>query len=83
MIHASGQLIFWLAKWVSGRVLKTKFRETSLEKFLEVCNKVLDKHVPRKSKFVQGNHSPFMNQELSKKLWEEQDFGISSSNKKQ
>ena len=31
-----------------------------MEKFLEVCNKVLDKHAPRKSKCVRGNHSPFM-----------------------
>ena len=28
--------------------------------------KVLHKHTPRKSKFVRGNHSPFMNRELSK-----------------
>ena len=47
---------------------KQNFEENSLEKFLEVCNKVLDKHAPRKSKFVRGNHSPFMNWELSKAI---------------
>ena len=47
---------------------KQHFEENSLEKFLEVCNKVLDKHVPRKSKFVRGNHSPFMNRNFRKQL---------------
>ena len=47
---------------------KQNFEENSLEKFLEVLNKVLDKHAPRKSKFVRGNHSPFMNRELSKAI---------------
>ena len=47
---------------------KQNFEENSLEKFLEVCNKVLDKHAPRKSKFVRGNHSPFMNRELWKAI---------------
>ena len=47
---------------------KQNFEENSLEKFLEVSNKVLDKHVPRKSKFVRGNHSPFMNRGLSKAI---------------
>ena len=45
---------------------KQNFEEKFLEKFLEVCNKVLDKHAPSKSKFVRGNHSSFMNRELSK-----------------
>ena len=31
---------------------KQNFEEKSLEKFLEVCNKVLDKHAPCKLKFV-------------------------------
>ena len=47
---------------------KQNFEENSLEKFLEVCNEVLDQHLPRKLKFVQGNHSPFMNRELSKAI---------------
>ena len=47
---------------------KQHFEEKSLEKFVEVCNKVLDKHAPRKLKFVPGNHSPFMKQELSKTI---------------
>ena len=45
---------------------KQNFEENLLGKFLEVCNKVLAKHALRKSKFVQGNHSPFMNWELLK-----------------
>ena len=47
---------------------KQNFEENSLEKLLEVCNKVLDMHAPRKSKFVRGSHSPFMNRELSKAI---------------
>ena len=47
---------------------KQNFEENSLKKFLEVCNKALDKHLPHKSKFVLGNHSPFMNRELSKAI---------------
>ena len=47
---------------------KQNFEENSLKKFLEVCNKALDEHLPHKSKFVRGNHSPFMNRELSKAI---------------
>ena len=47
---------------------KQNFEENSLEKFLEVCNKVLDKHAPRKSKLVRGSHSSFMNRELWKAI---------------
>ena len=51
----------------------TEFSEQNLEgnslkMFLEVCNKVLDKHAPRKSKLVRGNHYPLMNRELSKAI---------------
>ena len=42
--------------------------KNSTEKFLELCNNVLDKHAPRKSKFVRGNHSSFMKRDLRKKL---------------
>ena len=47
---------------------KQNFEENSLEKFLETCNNVLDKNAPRKSKFLRGNHSPFINRELSKAI---------------
>ena len=47
---------------------KQNFEENSLEKFLEVCSKVLDKHAPRKSKLVRGSHSSFMNRELWKAI---------------
>ena len=36
--------------------------------FLETCVNVLNKHAPRKKKFVRGNHSPFVNHELSKAI---------------
>ena len=38
---------------------KLFFKESALERFLEFCNKVLDKHAPGKSKFAQRNHSPY------------------------
>ena len=47
---------------------KQNFEENSLQKFLKVCNKVLDKHALRKLKFLWGNHSPFTNLELSKAI---------------
>ena len=34
--------------------------------FLIFCNKTLDQYAPRKKKYVRGNHSPFMNKNLSK-----------------
>ena len=34
--------------------------------FLISCNKIVDQHAPRKKKYVRGNHSPFMNKNLSK-----------------
>ena len=47
---------------------KQNFQENSLEKFHEVCNKVIDKHAPHNSESVRGNHSPFINRELSKAI---------------
>ena len=44
---------------------KQSFEENSLEKILENCNKVSNNHAPRKSKFVPGGHSPFLNGEFS------------------
>ena len=49
---------------------KLFFKESSLERFLEFCNKVLDKHAPGKSKFAQRNHSPY-EWETSGKNYEE------------
>ena len=32
------------------------------------CNKILDQYGPRKKKYARGNHSPFMNKNLSKAI---------------
>ena len=36
--------------------------------FLIFSNKILDHYAPRKKKYVRGNHSPFMNKNLSKAI---------------
>ena len=36
-----------------------------LGKFLQICNKTLDKEAPQKKKYIRGNNVPFYNKELS------------------
>ena len=38
----------------------------SFSNFVNICNTVLDKHLPKKKKYVRGNQSSFMNKTLSK-----------------
>ena len=40
--------------------------DQDVDDFLISCNKILDQYVSRKSKYVRGNHLPFMNKNLSK-----------------
>ena len=40
--------------------------DQDVDDFLISCNKILDQYAPRKKKYVRGNHSPFMNKNLSK-----------------
>ena len=47
---------------------EVNFKDNSISQFLETCVNVLNKHAPRKKKFLRGNHSPFMNRELSKAI---------------
>ena len=47
---------------------EVNFKDNSISQFLETCANVLNKHAPRKKKFIRGNHSPFMNHELSKAI---------------
>ena len=42
------------------------FRFSKLKRFLEICENTLNRHAPRKKELFRGNHSPFMNKELSK-----------------
>ena len=49
--------------------LKGKLSENfdqSFSSFINTCNTVLDKQLPKKKKFVRGSQSPFMNKILSK-----------------
>ena len=39
--------------------------------FFQIWQKVLDNHIPRKKKYVRGNHKPFMNKRLSKAICNE------------
>ena len=40
----------------------------SFSSFINTCNTVLDKQLPREKKYVRGNQSPFMNKTLSKAI---------------
>ena len=42
--------------------------DQDVDYFLISCNKILDQHASPKSKYVRGNHLPFMNKNLSKAL---------------
>ena len=42
--------------------------DQDVDDFLISCNKILDQYEPRKKKYVRGNHSPFMNKNLSKAI---------------
>ena len=42
--------------------------DQSFSNFVNTCNTVLDKHFPKKKKYVRGNQSPFMNKTLSKTI---------------
>ena len=59
-------------KGLENRYLKTwKFSgnsDQSFSNFINTCNTVLDKQLPKKKKNVTGNQSPFMNKTLSKAI---------------
>ena len=42
-----------------------------------VSNKALNEHAPRKQKLIRGNHIPFMNREVHKQFWNEQNYVVS------
>ena len=42
--------------------------DQSFSNFVNTCNTVLDKHLPKKKKYVRGNQLPFMNKTLSKAI---------------
>ena len=42
--------------------------DQSFSNFVNTCNTVLDKQLPKKKKYVTGNQSPFMNKTLSKAI---------------
>ena len=42
--------------------------DQSFSKFINTCNTVLDKQLPKKRKYIRGNQSPFMNKTLSKAI---------------
>ena len=39
-----------------------------MDDFLISCSKIVDQYAPRKKKYASGNHSPFMNKNLSKAI---------------
>ena len=42
--------------------------EKELSDFPNTCKRILDLHAPLKQKYARGNHTPFMNRALSKKI---------------
>ena len=58
-----------LLKWDFGKVLiKVVSFDQNFSNFINACNTVLDKQLPKKKKYVRGNQSPFMNKTLSKAI---------------
>ena len=49
---------------LKGKLLENP--DQSSDNFVNTCNTVLDKQLPKKKKYVRGNQSPFMNKTLSK-----------------
>ena len=43
----------------------TKEKENELNNLLNACKRILNIHVPHKTKYSRGNHMPFMNKALS------------------
>ena len=39
-----------------------------MDAFSDICNKVLDKHVRIKKRYLSSNHKPFINNEISKAI---------------
>ena len=51
---------------LTGKLLGNS--DQSFSNFINTCNTVLDKQLPRNKKYVRGNQSPFMNKPLSKAI---------------
>ena len=43
---------------------KENFGINSLERFLYICNNLLNKHTPQKEKIIRRNHYPFINKDM-------------------
>ena len=51
---------------LKGKLLENS--DKSFTNFINTCNTMLDKQLPKKKKYVRGNQSPFMNKTLSKEI---------------
>ena len=40
----------------------------NLDLFFNICHKVLNKHTPKKKKYIRGNNKPFMTKALSQAI---------------
>ena len=49
---------------------KIYYGRQGFETFCEICVKTLNEYIPRKQKLVRGNHSPFINKEITKAIME-------------
>ena len=45
-----------------------EFDNNSFDEFFNMCRSKLDQHAPQKQTYARGNHMPFMNKALSKKI---------------
>ena len=45
-----------------------KFNDNGFSGFFDICRTTLDQHTPPKKKYARGNHIPFINKTLSKKI---------------
>ena len=55
---------------LSSNIKKEKiyYGRQGFETFCEICVKTLNEYIPRKQKLIRGNHSPFINKEITKAI---------------
>ena len=53
---------------LNSELLKIYINNAELKEFNEICLKVLDKHAPRKQKYIRANNSNYITKALQKEI---------------
>ena len=54
--------------WIPYIILSVKSNSKNPDKFFEISQNVLNKHAPRKKKYIRGNNKPYMTKAYSKAI---------------